>query len=202
MYAGAVPDLLRRLLIRRKRFGEGELRARERFRRDYQKLAANLLARLEFDSVLDIGCANGFLLEAFQDAGKRIGGVELSQATVAVLPESVAPFVTIGDFSMASGRWDLVCCVEMAEHIEPGRSVDLVDVVSGAASRHVYFTAAPPGQPGRGHVNCRAHGEWLGWFAARGWILDCGGTEALRADLGALEQAVWLRCNSLILRRV
>jgi SAM-dependent methyltransferase len=202
MYAGAVPDLLRRLVIRRKRFGEGELRAREGFRRDYQRLAASLLARLEFDNVLDIGCANGFLLEAFQGAGKRIGGVELSPAAVAVLPESVAPLVTIGDFSMTSGCWDLVCCVEMAEHIEPRRSVDLVDVVSGAASRHVYFTAAPPGQPGRGHVKCRAHGEWLGWFATRGWVLDCKGTEALRADLGGLTQAVWLRSNSLLLRRI
>jgi len=194
-------DLLRRLLIRHKRFGEEQFRSRERFRPDYRRLAASLLARLDFDSVLDIGCANGFLLEAFQAAGKRVAGVELSPAAVAVLPESLRPHITIGDFSAASGRWDLVSCVEVAEHIEPSRSTDLVDTVSGAAVSHVYFTAAPPGQSGRGHVNCREHAEWLDWFAARGWVLDGERTEALRADLESLESAVWLRGNSLILRR-
>ncbi len=188
-------------MIRHKRFGEEQFRSRERFRPDYQRLAASLLARLDFDSVLDIGCANGFLLEAFGAAGKRIAGVELSPAAVAVLPESLRPHVTIGDFSTASGRWDLVSCVEVAEHIEPSRSTDLVDKVSGMASRHIYFTAAPPGQSGRGHVNCRPHAEWLGWFAARGWELDGERTEMLRADLDGLEQALWLRGNSLVLRR-
>ncbi|MBI4916470.1 MAG: methyltransferase domain-containing protein [Acidobacteria bacterium] len=194
-------DLLRRLLIRHKRFGEEHFRSRERFRPDYGRLATSLLARLDFDSVLDIGCANGFLLEAFQAAGKRVAGVELSPAAVAVLPASLRPHIAIGDFTAASGRWDLVSCVEVAEHIEPSRSTDLVDTVAGAAARHVYFTAAPPGQSGRGHVNCREHAEWLDWFAVRGWVLDGERTESLRADLEGLELAVWLRGNSMILRR-
>lgn len=194
-------DLLRRLLIWHKRFDEGHFRSRERYRSDYRTLAASLLERLEFDSVLDIGCANGFLLEAFQEAGKRIAGVELSKAAVAVLPEPVRPHVTIGDFSVAAGSYDLVTCVEVAEHIEPRRSLDLVDTVVAAATRRIYFTAAPPGQGGRGHVNCREHAEWLGWLATRGWVLDGDLTDALRADLAGLREAVWLRGNSLVLRR-
>jgi len=200
-----VPRTLRDLLLHsaaiRKHFEERHFRAREKFRPDYRLLATTLLARLDFESVFDVGCANGFLLESFLSAGKRIGGIELSPAAVAVLPPAVRPRVAIGDFSEMAGRWDLVCCVEVAEHIVPARSDELVSIVAGAADRWVFFTAAPPGQSGRGHINCRPPEDWLELFAAHGWSLDERLTAAVRADLEGLSEAHWLRGNSLVLRR-
>jgi SAM-dependent methyltransferase len=194
-------DLLLHSAAVRKHFEEKHFRAREKFRPDYALVASSLLGRLDFDSVFDVGCANGFLLEAFLAAGKRIGGIELSPAAVAVLPPAIRANVAIGDFSEMTGRWDLVCCVEVAEHIVPARSAELVAVVAGGAQRWVYFTAAPPGQSGRGHINCRPLEEWLELFAARGWSLDDDLTAAVRTDLQALAEAHWLRGNSLVLRR-
>ncbi len=194
-------DLLLHSTAIRKHFEEKHFRSREKYRSDYHLLASTLLARLAFDSVFDVGCANGFLLESFVAAGKRIGGIELSPAAVAVLPPAVRPAVAIGDFSEMTGRWDLVCCVEVAEHIVPARSAELVTAVAGAADRWVYFTAAPPGQSGRGHINCRPLEEWLEMFAGFGWALDDGLTTAVRADLQGLSEAHWLRGNSLVLRR-
>jgi SAM-dependent methyltransferase len=194
-------DLLLHSAAIRKHFEEKHFRAREKFRPDYRLLASALLGRLTFDSVFDVGCANGFLLEAFLAAGKRIGGIELSAAAAAVLPAEIRPSVAIGDFAQATGRWDLVCCVEVAEHIVPARSAELVEVVAGAADRWVYFTAAPPGQSGRGHINCRPPEDWVALFGAEGWSLDEGVTADLRADLEALSEAHWLRGNSLLLRR-
>ena len=194
-------DLLLHSAAVRKHFEEKHFRAREKYRPDYRLVASSLLGRLDFGSVFDVGCANGFLLEAFHAAGKRIGGIELSPAAVAVLPEAIRPTVAIGDFGATTGRWELVCCVEVAEHIVPQRSAELVAVLADAAERWIYFTAAPPGQGGRGHINCRPPEEWLELFAGRGWSLDEGLTSALRGDLEALTEAHWLRGNSLVLRR-
>jgi SAM-dependent methyltransferase len=172
---------------------------REVMRPDYVRVARSLMRRLDFDSAADVGCANGFLLEEFLDAGKRIAGIELSPEVHEVLRHDLRPFVSIGDFSEMSGRFDLVCCVEVAEHIAPARSDDLVDSLTPLATKWIYFTAAPPGQGGHGHINCRPHEEWLAMFGERGWVRDAETTAALRRDLGSLEQAVWLAGNSFLL---
>jgi hypothetical protein len=109
----------------------------------------------------------------------------------------------VGDFAEVPQHFprpfDLVCCVEVAEHIDPARSRELVTVVTNAARRWIYFTAAPPGQSGRGHINCRPHEEWLGWFEEEGWRTAGEETEALRAALEHLTRAHWLQGNSFLL---
>lgn len=194
---------LRRWLGRPKPYGARHFRRRQELRGDYALLAEAFLARLDFDSVLDVGCANGFLLERFAAAGREIAGIELSPKVVEVLPPEVAPAVAVGDFGEVPNRFprpfDLVCCVEVAEHIDPQRSRELVTVVTAAATRWIYFTAAPPGQSGRGHINCRPHEEWLGWFEEEGWRVAGEETEALRAELEHLTRAHWLRGNSFVL---
>jgi SAM-dependent methyltransferase len=198
-----VIDTLRRWLGRPKPYGVRHFRRRQELRGDYALLAGALLDRLEFDSVLDVGCANGFLLERFAAAGREIAGIELSPEVAEVQPPEVAPVVVVGDFAEVPRRFprpfDLVCCVEVAEHIDPARSRELVTVVTNAARRWIYFTAAPPGQSGRGHINCRPHEEWLGWFAEEGWRVGREETETLRAALAQLTRATWLRGNSFIL---
>jgi SAM-dependent methyltransferase len=176
-------------------------RRREKFRSDYREIARFLLAHLRFDSAYDLGCANGFLLDEFRATGKRVAGIDASPAVRAVLPPELLPTVAVGDFSDASGTWDLACCVEVAEHIAPERSVDLVRKLVELAREWIYFTAAPPGQPGRGHINCRPHDQWLAWFAAEGWRVDEPLVARFRSVIaGRLEAADWLVANSFLLR--
>ena len=66
----------------------------------------------------------------------------------------------------------------------------------------IFFTAAPPGQGGRGHINCRPPAEWLADFEQRGWVTDPARTEAVRRDLERLERATWLRSNGFVLTPV
>jgi hypothetical protein len=192
--------IIRRWMRLPGRFSAKDFRKREKLRPDYALLAGCLLTRLEFETVFDVGCANGFLLAEFANAGKRFGGIEVSRAVREVLPPALGRHVSVGDFAEAGGEWDLVCCVEIAEHIPPGRSVDLVETLVGMAQRWIYFTAAPPGQKGHGHINCRPHEEWIGWFEQLGWRRDEERTQQVRSDLEALSIAHWLRTNSLVFR--
>jgi len=191
--------LLSKLGLGSKKFQQRHFLRREVFRADYEVLAASLMRRLDFDSVIDIGCANGFLVSAFHGAGKEAGGIERSSDVVAVLPPALVPLVQIGDFSAATTVSDLVCCVEVAEHIPPERSEELVRKISSLAGRWVLFGAAPPGQGGRGHINLREPHEWLHWFEDDGWVINEALTAAVRGDLEVLENAPWLRTNCMVL---
>lgn len=171
---------------------------RETFRGDYRIVAEALLDCLPFNTVLDVGCANGFLIESFLDAGKTARGIEVSPAVVEILPPELLEAIEIGDFAAATGSWDLVCCVEVAEHIPPERSRELVKKLTGLATSWIYFTAAPVGQSGRGHINCRSHLEWLDWFALEGWALSSR-SHHLRQRLMQLERARWLVGNGAVL---
>ena len=183
-------------------FNPRRLRRREKFRADYKLVADSLLKHVEFETAFDVGCANGFLMEPLHAAGKHVEGADLAaQVKEFVCPE-LRDRVRTADFAdIGEGQWDLVSCVEVAEHIKPGRSEELVDTLARAARSTLYFSAAPPGQLGRGHVNLRPHSDWLGWFDKRGWQLDEERTGLLRDDLAGLKRARWLRGNSMILTR-
>lgn len=182
-------------------FSADNYSVREIYRPDYKILADSVLQRIEFNSVMDIGCANGFVLTYFHEAGKKINGIELSADAVAFLPQHIRSNVQIGDFSEASGSYDLVSCIEVAEHIPPHESQRLVDKISSMALDTIYFTAAPPGQPGHGHINCRPHSDWIKMFAKQGWKLDEGLTADIRSDIAGIKEAVWLVGNTLMFRK-
>ena len=184
-----------------KPYGIGDFESRERLRDDYLLVGGALADLFDFDSVLDVGCGNGFLLEELQRRGKSVSGIERSRAVRKVLAPEIADKIRIGDFRTATGSWDLVCCVEVAEHIRPAVSERLVSTLARVAKRWIYFTAAPPGQGGRGHINCRPAAWWVGAFAEEGWSLDPEMTGAVKLRLEALREATWLGENSMVFRR-
>jgi len=193
-------SVLRRLARRPKPYRLRDLRRRERFRPDYDLVADFLLERLAFESAIDVGCGNGFLLERFHDAGKSIAGVDLSPDVPHLLGKRLNGAIRVADFGAAVGSFDLACCVEVAEHIAPDRSLSLVETLTRVARSWIYFSAAPEGQAGRGHINCRPHSDWLDWFEVRGWHLEAERTEEMREHLTQLELAPWLRGNSFLFK--
>lgn len=181
-------------------FSAADFRGRDRFRPDYRLLSRTILDELDFQTFVDVGCANGFLLEALLEAGKDGSGIEISQEARDVLPPELQSKVQIGDFSEVRGTYDLVCCVEVAEHIEPHRTDDLVATLSRTAKRWIFFTAAPPGQRGHGHINCRPREDWISRFETRGWTEAEDVTERVQERLDGLDVAHWLRENTIVLR--
>jgi len=184
-------------------YNEADLRSRERYRGNYATLCGALAEVLDFRSVLDLGCANGFVLDEMMRRGKDVSGVEISAAVLPLLPDALRGRVTIADATALgrAGDFDLVTCIEVAEHIPPGRTAGLLDAITGNARRWVYFTAASPYQPGHGHINCRPQFYWLNQFRKRGFQLEWERTERFIDRIGDLQPATWLPLNSLILSR-
>lgn len=113
-------------------------------------------------SVLDVGCGQGEWVGMFVGEGVDVVlGVDIAES----------PYVYRHDLTepLDLGRmFDLVLCLETAEHLPESAADTLVD----SCVRHsdtVVFSAAVPGQEGKGHINCQPHEYWHEKFAARGY---------------------------------
>ena len=78
-------------------------------------------------------------------------------------------------------RADLVLCIEVLEHFDMKRAKPIIDYLT-SCSDLILFSAAVPGQGGKGHLNEQPHGFWHKCFYANGFdyfdefkvkILDC-----------------------------
>lgn len=120
-------------------------------------------------TLIDIGCAIGEYVMEFKRRGICAWGIEgSSNAKDYFLSDTIL----LGDlrFPLATGygKWDLCISLEVAEHIEPKFATAYVDNLI-SLSDTILVTAAPPGQGGHYHVNCRPKEYWIEKFELRGY---------------------------------
>lgn len=99
----------------------------------------------------------------------------------------------------AFAHFDLITCLEVAEHLDPDSSPVLCDTIARhlAPGGILVFSAAPPGQAGEHHTNCRPPHEWRGLFHERGISYREDYTRQLAHLLGwvAGPASHWLAAN-------
>ena len=122
-------------------------------------------------SVLDVGCGAAAWLAAHQEAGVAevlgIDGDYLDPALLLIDPARFRPMDITQPLDLGR-RFDLVQCLEVAEHVPAAAGPVLVDNLARHGER-ILFSAAVPGQGGKGHINERPLGYWRDLFAARGY---------------------------------
>ena len=147
-------------------------------------------------AVLDVGCGVGSWLAVWKQRGCRVTGVDGDylprKALLVDDDEFVAADLRSG---LALGRrFDLVQCLEVAEHLPPAAAPGLVRDLCRHADL-VLFSAAPPGQGGANHVNEQPYGYWRDHFQGQGFALY----DVLRPRLaGQRRVAPWYRYNSFL----
>ena len=111
-------------------------------------------------------------------------------------------------FGVPAKHWDtvtvpaeLTTCIEVLEHIPEPEADAAVAALCNASSRWVYFSAAAPGQPGKGHVNCQDKPYWRQKFEARGFRLAEEQTAAFVERVRDLQPCWWLPRNAMIFER-
>ena len=156
-----------------------------------------LQAQLPLQSVLDVGCGAGAWLAAHQRLGvKDVLGVDgdyVDRTLLMVQPQHFQAQDITQKFDL--GRtFDLVQCLEVAEHIAPKASPLLVDNLV-RHGRYVLFSAAVPGQGGEDHINEQVYEYWRDLFAERGYRLF----DYLRQNIaGRSNIEPWYRFNLLL----
>ena len=135
-------------------------------------LGKDLAERYSIKSLVDFGCGCGSYLEGAKQAGAQIKGYELMYETIKdMLPIEIASCIEFGDVMqpIPCKKFDCAMSVETAEHIVPEHSTTLVQNLTNAATRLIFFTAASPGQGGTGHVNFKSRDQWIEIFKQNGF---------------------------------
>ena len=139
---------------------------------------AYLVARYNIESMLDVGCGPGGMLDDAVQLGVRAAGVDGDPYVC-----EADRRITCHDYTRGPLPWsavDLIWSMEFVEHV----SLEFVGnfLITFDAGRVLYLTAAPPGFPGHHHVNCQPEGYWILLLAGRGWQLDTEATQWVRAN--------------------
>lgn len=149
------------------------------------------------ESAFDVGCGNGLYLRMLQDAGiSSIFGVDGIDPSATVLDTAEYAKVDLQLPYSVGKSFDVVFCLEVVEHISPETTDILLDTIASHAKGLIVFSMAEPGQPGNGHINCRAIPDVLDLWKKRGWTPDLVETLGVRA----LSTMSWFRRNILVLK--
>lgn len=123
-------------------------------------------------SVLDVGCARGEWLSVFREHGieqiKGLDGDYVDQSNLFIPKDRFQPVDLLQSFEVEES-WDLVVCLEVAEHLFPHRAASLIKDLINAAPI-ILFSAAVPGQGGSLHLNEQWPSYWKDAFAEHGYV--------------------------------
>ena len=152
---------------------------------------------IDLRSVLDLGCGTGAWLGVLSSGGRcEVFGVEgeaYHRRDLEIDPDLVLT-ADLGQTIDLHRRFDLVLCLEVAEHIDAARA----DTVVANCVRHgdlVLFSAALPGQQGIHHVNEQPPQYRATRFAHHGY----GVLDVIRSRIWDDPQIpVWYRQNILL----
>lgn len=172
-------------------------------RQSANKIATFLQESFSPANVLDIGCGPGEYLRAFTELGTDAVGCDGASDGIRRAPISAFSFVhDLRKPLVTNKKFDLVMCIEVAEHLLPASSDILCTSICGNADQTIVFTAAPEGCPGDDHINCQPFEFWSKRFLKEGFEVDYDMTARLRKFASENDLAQWWQAWSYILRRV
>ena len=178
--------------------GPGFLKTRQ----SAESIAAFVQSHLAPKDVLDIGCGSGEYLRAMFESG--IAAIGCDGASSGIRRAGSTSFAFVHDLKkplVTNRTFDLVMCIEVAEHLPKSSAATLVASICRNAKHWILFTAAPPeASAGDDHINCQPIEYWSAIFATHGFHLDPNMTARLREHSRDNDLAMWWKVWSCIYR--
>jgi SAM-dependent methyltransferase len=155
-----------------------------------------LLEQFAPRSVVDVGCGTGAWISVFCEHGVTdVLGIDGSWVDRRILETPVASFreYDLTQPILLDRTFDVALCLEVAEHLPAEVAPVLVNSLTTLAPV-IVFSAAIPGQGGRGHINERWPSFWSSSFAAHRFVCFTDLRWRLWVDEGV---EYWYRQNML-----
>jgi SAM-dependent methyltransferase len=125
-------------------------------------------------TLLDVGCGTGTWLRAAKEMGilhvVGVDGIIADENQLHIQRSNLVQHDLTAPFNLGR-RFDVVLCLEVAEHIPESSATTLVSSIV-SHSDNVLFSAACPGQAGQHHINCQWPSYWQRLFNSHGFVCD------------------------------
>lgn len=138
----------------------------------FGRVADRIVADIAPQSAMDVGCAMGFLVETLRERGVDARGIDLSEYAIGQAHPDVAPYLSVASAAdPLPGRYDVISCIEVLEHMPPDAADRAIDAMTAAAD-DILFSSSPTDHAEPTHVNVRPPEAWAAAFARRGFYRD------------------------------
>jgi 2-polyprenyl-3-methyl-5-hydroxy-6-metoxy-1,4-benzoquinol methylase len=147
-------------------------RGEEQWETFFAMLARRIAEELQPMSVLDAGCAIGFLVEALRGEGIDAWGLDISDWAISQVPKSIRPYCSVASLTdELSGHFDLVTLIEVMEHLPDSMAEPVIANIT-RHSESVLFSSTSDDFEEVTHINVRTLDYWAQLFAAQGFVRD------------------------------
>jgi SAM-dependent methyltransferase len=172
-------------------WGGGPYERNDQWLRFFGSVAEGLIRDFHPTSVLDAGCALGFLVETLRKRGVEADGFDISEFAISEVEGSIAPHCKVATLTdPIEDRYHLITCIEVLEHLPPDQADAAVANLCSATD--LIVMSSTPGDYGEPtHLNVMQPEAWAVKFAQNGFYRD------LDRDLSYLSPwaAVYVRRN-------
>lgn len=120
-------------------------------------------------TILDAGCAMGYLVEALRDLGVEAYGVDISEYAIGKVREDMKPYCAVRSLldplpEHFPKRFDMVTTIEVIEHLEEEQGLQALKNLCNYADT-ILFSSSPDDFEEPTHVNVRPPEYWVSHFA-------------------------------------
>lgn len=123
-------------------------------------------------TVMDLGCAKGFLVEALRDRGVEAYGIDISSYAISQVRDDLKSFCKVVPVTdPLAESYDLIICIEVLEHVTE-REVRIAIQNISKSTADVLFSSTPNDFDEPTHVNVRPVLYWLELFYEAGFYPD------------------------------
>jgi SAM-dependent methyltransferase len=142
----------------------------EEWLRFFGSIADRIVNDIRPATVLDAGCAMGFLVEALRQRGVEAFGVDVSEFAIQNVHPSVQSYCCVGSITEAFPRtYDLIISIEVLEHLYPNEA----EQAMANLCRHtedILFSSTPFDREEATHFNVQPAEYWAELFARCGFF--------------------------------
>ena len=135
-------------------------------------IADHIVSDIKPRTVLDAGCAMGFLVEALRDRGIDARGIDISEYAISQVRDDIKPYCRQGSvLDPLSDRYDLIVSIEVLEHLVTEDAIRAVANLCSATS-DVLFSSTPIDYQEITHHNVQPPEWWTEVFARQTFFKD------------------------------
>lgn len=152
----------------------------------FGRIADAIVREIQPQTVLDVGCAIGLLVETLRERGVEAYGVDVSEYAIEQVHSAVREYCRVGGATEPFGRhYDLITCIEVLEHMAPEGAQPAIANLCSHTDR-VLFSSSPFDYAEVTHFNVQPPEYWAQLFAQQNFFRD--------VDLDAGFLTPWAAC--------